>query len=120
MWNSTKICVTLGMHQTQGGCVQRPLTCGPNGWQACQTPWPAGPTLQPLVSFFHGDTLQEVVEWNLRPGVGAGLAPWPAGHLARPPDQHLANYGLNKVGNCSWDSYKYPPADGIQSTTIYL
>jgi hypothetical protein len=93
--------------------VQRPLTCGPSGWSAGQTPWPAGSTLQPPVSFLSGDALQEVVEWNLRPEVYGGHAPWPAGYVPRPAGQHLANYRLNQVGNCSWDSYKYPPADGI-------
>jgi hypothetical protein len=33
-----------------------------------------GKTLQPAVSFLGGDALQEVVEWNLRPGVGGGRA----------------------------------------------
>jgi hypothetical protein len=47
--------------------VQRPLMCGP-------IRWPSGPTLQPPVSFLGGDALQEVVEWNLRPGVGGGGA----------------------------------------------
>jgi hypothetical protein len=65
--NSTKISVTLGIHLTQGGRVQRPLMCGPNGWLV-------GPTLQPPVSFLGGYALQEVVEWNPRPGVGGGRA----------------------------------------------
>jgi hypothetical protein len=43
-------------------------------WVAGQTPWLASPTLQPPVSFLGGDTLQEVVEWNLRPGVSGGRA----------------------------------------------
>jgi hypothetical protein len=30
-----------------------------------------------------------------------------AGHMAKPVDQLLANYRLNQVINCSWDSYKY-------------
>jgi hypothetical protein len=47
--------------------VQRPLMCGPIRWHS-------GPTLQPPVSFLGGDALQEVVEWNLRPGVGGGGA----------------------------------------------
>jgi hypothetical protein len=84
------------MHLTRGGHVQRPLMCGPSGWLAA-------PTLQPPMSFLGGDALQEVVEWNPRPGVGGGRAPWPAG-------QHLASYQLNQVGNFSWDSYKYPPS----------
>jgi hypothetical protein len=48
------------------------------------------------------------VEWNLRSGVGGGRAPWPVGHVARLAGQHLVNYRLNQVDNCSWDSYKYP------------
>jgi hypothetical protein len=54
--------------------VQRPLMCGPSGWPVGQTPWLAGPTLQPPVSFLGGDALQEAVEWNLRLGVGGGRA----------------------------------------------
>jgi hypothetical protein len=81
--------------------VQRPLTCGPSGWPAGQTPWLAGPTLQPPMSFLGGDALQEAVEWNPRPGVSGGRAPWPAGHMAWPVSQHLVNYRLNQVGNCS-------------------
>jgi hypothetical protein len=94
MWISTKISGTPGMHLTRGGHVQRPLTCRPSGW-------PAGPTLQPPVSFLGGDTLQEAVEWNPRPGVDGGHASWMAGHVARPAHQHLVNYRLNQVGNCS-------------------
>jgi hypothetical protein len=100
--------------------VQRPLTCAPSGWQADQTPWPTGLTLQPPVSFLGGDALQEAVEWSPRPGVGGGRTPWLTGHVARPAVQHLASCQLNQVSNCSWDSYKYPPADGIQHTTLYL
>jgi hypothetical protein len=100
--------------------VQRPLTCGPSGWPVGETPWPTNPTLQPPTSFLHGDSLQEAVEWNPRPRVGGGHALWPAGHMARPAGQHLANYLLNQVNNCSWDSYKYPPTDGIQHTILYL
>jgi hypothetical protein len=66
--NSTKIIITAGIHLTQGGRVQRPLTCGPTGWSVGQTPWPADPTLQPPVSFLGDDALQEKVEWNPRPG----------------------------------------------------
>jgi hypothetical protein len=101
MWNSTKISITLGMHLARGGHVQRPLTCGPSGWSAGQTPWLVGPTLQPPMSFLSGDALQEAVEWNPRPVVSGGRAPWLAVHMARPTGQHLANYRLNQVGNCS-------------------
>jgi hypothetical protein len=64
--------------------VQRPLTCGPSGW-------PAGPILQPPVSFLGGDALQEAVEWNPRPRVSGGRTLWPVGHVARPAGQHLVN-----------------------------
>jgi hypothetical protein len=78
--------------------------------------WVAGcPTLWPPMSFLGGDALQEVVEWNPRPGVGDDYAPWSADHVARPTGQHLATYQLNQVGNSSWDSYKYPPTDGINT-----
>jgi hypothetical protein len=69
------------------------------------------------MSFLGGDALQEVVEWNTRPGVSGGRAPLLAGHMARLANQHLVKYRLNLVGSCSWDSYKYLPADGIQNTT---
>jgi hypothetical protein len=65
--NSTKISVTPGIHLTRGGCVQRPLMCGPSGW-------PAGPTLQPPMSFLGGDALQEAIEWNPRPRASGGHA----------------------------------------------
>jgi hypothetical protein len=77
------------MHLIRGGCVQRSLMCGPSGWPAGQTPWPADPTLQPPMNFLGNDALQEAVEWNPRPGVSGGHDPWPASHMARPTDQHL-------------------------------
>jgi hypothetical protein len=58
--------------------VQRPLTSGPRGWPAGQTPWPASPTLQPLMGWLCGDTLQEAVEGNPKLKVGGGQTPWPA------------------------------------------
>jgi hypothetical protein len=66
--NSTKISVTSGMHLTRGGHVQWPLTCGLVGGR------PAGPTMQPPMSFLGSDALQEAVEWNPRPGVSGGHA----------------------------------------------
>jgi hypothetical protein len=60
--------------------VQRPLTSGPRGWPASQTPWPADPTLQPLAGRLHGDTIQEVVTGNQKPKVGGG---WTRGRLAK-------------------------------------
>jgi hypothetical protein len=92
--------------------------CGPSGWPAGQTPWLTGLTLQPPLSFLGGDALQEATEWNSRPGVGGGHAPWLADHVASPVGQQLASYRLNQVGNCYWDSYKYPPTDGIRHTTL--
>jgi hypothetical protein len=52
--------------------VQRPLTSGPRGWLAGQTPWPASLTLQPLAGWLRGDTLQEAVEGNPKLKVGGG------------------------------------------------
>jgi hypothetical protein len=79
--------------------VQRPLNSGPRAW-------PAGPTLQPLEGWLHGDTLQEAVEGNPMLKVGGGRTPWQAGHVARPADHHLACYQLNQVSNPSLDLYK--------------
>jgi hypothetical protein len=62
-----------------------------------------------------GDALQKAVVWNPMPGVSGGHAPWLVGHVARPAGQKLVNYRLSQVGNCSWDSNKYPPADGIHT-----
>jgi hypothetical protein len=72
--------------------VQRPLTSGPRGLPAGQTPWLVGPTLQPLAGWLHGDTLQEAVEGNPRLKVGGGRTPWPTSHVARPDGHHLACY----------------------------
>jgi hypothetical protein len=65
--------------------VQRPLTSGPRGW-------PAGPTLQPLAGWLHGNTLQEAVEGNPKLKVSGGQTPWSASHVARPVGHHLACY----------------------------
>jgi hypothetical protein len=91
-----------------------------SGLSAGQTPWLVGPTLQPPMSFIRSDALQEAVEWNPRPVVGGGRAPWLTGHVARPPRQHMVNYRLNQVGNCSWDSNKYPLCRWNSHTTFYL
>jgi hypothetical protein len=72
--------------------VQRPLTSGPRGWLADQTPWMAGPTLQPLMGRLHGDTLQEAITGNLKSKVSGGQTLWPPGHVARPVGHHLASY----------------------------
>jgi hypothetical protein len=64
--------------------VQRPLTSGTRGWSAGQTPWPVGPTLQPLMGWLRGDTLQEVVEGNPKLKVGGGQTSWLTDHVARP------------------------------------
>jgi hypothetical protein len=81
------------VYLTRGGSVQRPVT---SGWPAGQTPWPVGPTLQPLTGWLRGDTFQEVVEGNPKLKVGGGRTPWLAAH-------HLACYRLNQVGNPSLD-----------------
>jgi hypothetical protein len=101
IWNSTKISVTPGVYLTWGGSVQRPLTSGPRGW-------PAGPTLQPLMGWLHGDTLWEAVEVNPMLKVIGDRTPWPTGHMARSAGHHLACYRLNQVGNPSLDPNKYP------------
>jgi hypothetical protein len=41
---------------------------------------------------YNCDAPQEVTEWNPRPRVGGGRAPWSASHVARPAGQHLAGY----------------------------
>jgi hypothetical protein len=115
IWNSTKISVTPEMHLTRGGSVQSPLACGPSGWPADETPWPVGPTLKPPMSFLGGDALQEVVEWSPRLGVDGCHAPWLAHHVSRPAGQHLVNYRLNQVSNCSWDSNKYGQPMGFKT-----
>jgi hypothetical protein len=89
--------------------VQRLLTSGPRGWLVGKTPWPAGPTLQPLTGWRHGDTLHEAVEENPKLKVGGGRTPWLVRHVARPAGHHLVCYRLNQVGDPSLDPYKYPP-----------
>jgi hypothetical protein len=54
-WNSTKISVTLRIHLTRGGSVQRPLTSGPRGWPAGQAHFSAS----------HG-----LASWACSPGGG--------------------------------------------------
>jgi hypothetical protein len=93
--------------------VQRSLTSGPRGWSA-------DPTLQPLMGWLRGDTLQEVLEGNPKLKVSGGQTPWPAGHVARPAGHHMACSRLNQVGNPSLDPYKYHPTDGNQNNTHYL
>jgi hypothetical protein len=63
--------------------VQRLLTTGPRGWPTDKTPEPPRPTLQPLMGWLHGDTLQEAVEVNPMLKVGGCRTPWLAGHMAR-------------------------------------
>jgi hypothetical protein len=84
IWNSTKISVTPGVYLIQGGSVQRSLTCGPRRWPTGQTPWLTGPTLQPLMGWLRGDTLQEAIEENPNLKVSGGRPPWPTGNMARP------------------------------------
>jgi hypothetical protein len=93
--------------------VQKPLTSGPRGWLV-------SPTLQPLVGWLHRHALQEEVTYNLKLEVSGSRTWWPPGHMSRLVGQHLACYRLNQVVNTSLDSYKYPSADGIQDTTLYM
>jgi hypothetical protein len=108
------------MYLTRGGSVQRPLTNGPRGWLAGQTPKLSGPTLQPLSGHLHGDTLQEAVTRNPKSKVSGGQTPWSLGHVARSAGHNLVSYRLNQVGNPSLDPYKYLPTGGNQHTTLYL
>jgi hypothetical protein len=78
--------------------VQRLLTSGPRGWSAGQTPWLTGPTLEPLMGWPRGDTLQGVVEWNPKLKVGGRQTPWPT--------NHVVCYLLNQVSNPTLDPYK--------------
>jgi hypothetical protein len=64
---------------------------------------PAGPTLQPLMGWLRGDTLQEAVEGNPELKVDGGRTPWLAGHVARLAGDHLVCYRVNQVGNPSLD-----------------
>jgi hypothetical protein len=97
-----------------------PLTSGPRGWPAGQTPCLVGPTFHPLTNWLHGHALQEAVTRNSKLEVSGSWTWWPPGHVARPAGQHLVCYHLNQVGNSSLDHYKYPLADGIQDTALYL
>jgi hypothetical protein len=119
-WNSTKIIVTTRIHLTRGDSVQRPLTRGPRGWSVGQTPWSAGPTLQPLMGLLHEHALLEVVTRDSKLEVSGSRTWWLARHVARPAGQHLVCYRLNQVGNSSLDPYKYPRVDGIQYTILHL
>jgi hypothetical protein len=93
--------------------MQRPLMSGPRGW-------PAGPTLQPLVGWFCGDTLQKAVEGNPMLKVSGGRTPLPVGHMARSADHHLACYRLNQVSNTLLDPYKYPLPVEIKAHTLVV
>jgi hypothetical protein len=101
------------VYLTRGSSVQRPLTSRPRGWSADQTPWPTGPTLQPLMGWLHGDTLQEAIEGNPKLKVSGGRTPWLADH-------HLVCYRLNQVGNPSLDPYKYSLLMEIKQRTLLV
>jgi hypothetical protein len=96
--------------------VHGPLTSGPRGWPADQTPCPAGPPLQPLIGWLQGDTLQETVEGNPKLKVSGGRTPWRASHLARPAGHDLACYRLNQVGNPPWTPINTPIPVEIKAT----
>jgi hypothetical protein len=72
--------------------VQRSLTRWPRGWLARQTPWPVGPTLQPLTGLLHAHALQEAVTRNLKLEVVGSQTWWPAGHMAMLVGQQLSCY----------------------------
>jgi hypothetical protein len=72
--------------------VQRPLTSGTRGWPADQTPWPIGPTLQPLTGWLHRHALQEAITRNPKlevsgSRIGDRLAMW----LGRPANTWRVN-----------------------------
>jgi hypothetical protein len=52
--------------------MQRSWTRGPRGWLAGQSWLPAGPTLQLLMGWLRGDTLQGAVEGNPMLKFGGG------------------------------------------------
>jgi hypothetical protein len=68
---------------------------------------PTGPTLQPLAGLLHGHALEEGVTRKPKLEVGGSQTRWPVSHVARPIGQQLECYGLNQVGNTSFDPYKY-------------
>jgi hypothetical protein len=72
------------------------------------------------MGWLHRHALQEAVTRNPKLEVGGSRTPWPPGHVASPAGQHLVHYHLNQVDNSSLDLYQYPPAGGIQDTTLYL
>jgi hypothetical protein len=102
------------MHLTGGGSVQRPLTNGPKGG------WLVDPTLQPLVGWLHGHTLQETVTRNPRLEVSGSRSRWLLSHVARPVGQHLVRYQLNKSVTPPWTPINTLPTGGIQQTTLYF
>jgi hypothetical protein len=93
-----------------------PLTSRPMGRPVSQTPWPVGPTFQPLTGCLHGDTLHEIVIGNLKMRVDGGRILCSPNHVARPTDHNLVSYRLNQVSNPSLDPYKYPPPYQWKST----
>jgi hypothetical protein len=72
------------MHLTRGGNGQRPLTSGPRGWLARQTPWPVDPTLQPLTGLLQMHALKEAGTRNSKLEISGSQTWWPATWLGRP------------------------------------
>jgi hypothetical protein len=52
--------------------------------------------------------------------VGGGRTHWPAGHVAWPPDHHLASYRLGQVDGAPPRPYKYPLPVEIRTHTSYF
>jgi hypothetical protein len=100
-------CHPRGVPDTRRQCAKAADQCaqGMAGWP---NPWLGYPTLQPLVGWLHGDTLQEVLEGNPKQKVGGGQTQWPAGHVARLVGHHLAFYQLNQVSNPPWTPINTP------------
>jgi hypothetical protein len=88
--------------------VQRPLTNGPRGWTADQTPWLAGRTLQPLTGWLHRHALQETVTRNLKLEVSGSRTRWQPGHMARPASQHMRVTDLIKSVTPPWTPINTP------------
>jgi hypothetical protein len=87
-----------------------PRSSGPKGWPPGPTPWPVGHGLRRFaqnlgVTRLHKEEKPESVE-----KVGGRHSTRSAGHMAWPPDHHLAPNRLLQVGGGPIHSYKYTPS----------
>jgi hypothetical protein len=76
----------MGMHLTQGGSVQMPLTSGPRGWPADRPHFAASHQCASRARSSGGGNKESKLE------VGGSQTRWLAGHVAGPTGQHLACY----------------------------